>query len=61
MVSHSRLQHLFEGVVDPPAHPAVDVDALHTKADLLLGEVLVLHDIGQKCQSKSTFHISLSD
>lgn len=41
-MSHSRLHDLFEGVVDPPPHPAVDVDALHSKLDRLLCEVLVL-------------------
>lgn len=41
-MSHSRLHDLFEGVVDPPPHPAADVDALHPKLDRLLCEVLVL-------------------
>lgn len=44
MVSDSGLQDLFEGIVDSSPHPAVDVDALHSKPDLLLGEVLVLHE-----------------
>lgn len=42
VMSHSRLHDLLEGVVDPPPHPAVDVDALHSKLDRLLCEVLVL-------------------
>lgn len=39
---HARLHDLFEGVIDPPPHPAVDVDALHSKLDRLLCEVLAL-------------------
>jgi len=42
MVSDSGLQDLFEGIIDSPSHPAVDVNALDSKLDLLIGEVLVL-------------------
>lgn len=42
MVSNSGLHDLFEGIVDSPPHPAVDVNTLHSKADGLLCEVLVL-------------------
>lgn len=42
VMSHSRLHDLLEGVVDPPPHPAVDVDALHSKLDRLLCEVFIL-------------------
>lgn len=44
MMSHSRLHDLFEGVIDPSPHPAVDIDALHSKPDRLLRKVLILQD-----------------
>lgn len=44
VMSHTRLQDLFEGVIDPSPHPAVDVDALHSKPDRLLRKVLVLQE-----------------
>lgn len=42
MVSNSRFHDLFEGIIDSSSHPAVDVNALHAKPDLLLCEVLIL-------------------
>lgn len=42
MVSDSRLEDLFEGVVDPSPHPAVNVNVLHSKPDFLFCEVLIL-------------------
>lgn len=42
MVPHSGLHDLFEGIVDSSPHPAVDVNALHSKPDGLLCEVLIL-------------------
>lgn len=55
MVPDSGLQDLFKGVVDPSPHPAVNVDALQSKPDLLLCEVLVLEDQrsyrSQQCKS----------
>ena len=42
MVSDTGLQDLFKGVVDSSPHPAVDVNALHSKPDLLHCKVLVL-------------------
>lgn len=44
VMSHSRLHDLFEGVIDPSPHPAVDIDALHSKPDRLLCKVLVLQE-----------------
>lgn len=44
VMSHSRLHDLFEGVVDSSPHPAVDIDALHSKLDRLLRKVLVLQE-----------------
>ena len=44
MVSDSGLQDLFESIIDSSPHPAVDINALHSKPDLLLCEVLVLQE-----------------
>lgn len=44
MMSDSRLEDLFEGIVDSSPCPAVDVNALHSKPDLLLCEVVVLQE-----------------
>lgn len=43
VVAYPRLQHLFEGIIDPPVHPAVDVQGLYSETDLLLREVLSLY------------------
>lgn len=48
VMSHSRFHDLLEGVVDPPPHPAVDVDALHSEPDRLLCEILVLRGGGHE-------------
>lgn len=48
MVSDSGLHDLFEGIVDSSPHPAVDVNALHSKPDPLLCEVVVLQKANKK-------------
>lgn len=42
VVAYSRLQHLFKGVINPSTHPAVKVEHLDAKTDLLLREILTL-------------------
>lgn len=55
VMSHSRLHDLFEGVIDPSPHPAVDIDALHSKPDRLLCKVLVLQENRGEVQKTSCF------
>lgn len=51
MVPDTRLEDLFESIIDSSPHPAVDVHALHTKTDLLFREVLVLKETKQDISS----------
>lgn len=52
MVSDSRLQDLFEGIVDSSPHPAVDVNALYSEPDPLVREVLILQETKKRGHHK---------
>lgn len=43
VVAHSRFQHLFKGIINPPTHPTVEVEHLDPKTDFLIREILTLY------------------